>query len=103
MRQGRYLGVIVPLLTGCSALRSLFAVSDMNNPAAFPVTTGSDGGCLNAGMTLRDYFAAKAMQAYIGSSEAIHAIDKIWPDEIDKRVCIAAYRFADAMLKEREQ
>ena len=45
------------------------------------------------GMTLRDYFAAKAMQAHI-------AIDlNLNPEEIARW----AYRYADAMLVERER
>lgn len=52
------------------------------------------------GMTLRDYFAAKAMQGVIASTEGIGL-------EINYRHCdiIAkkAYMYADAMLKEREK
>ena len=44
------------------------------------------------GLTLRDYFAAKAMQAYLT------APDTGW--EFDE-VASAAYEMADAMLKER--
>jgi hypothetical protein len=47
------------------------------------------------GMTLRDYFAAKAMQNFadqIGSQS-----DQEWFDQIAK----GAYRMADAMLKAR--
>ncbi len=47
------------------------------------------------GMTLRDYFAAKAMQALISSPHC--------PDEFDyKPVAKAAYGMADAMLAARE-
>jgi hypothetical protein len=47
------------------------------------------------GMTLRDYFAAKAMQALISSPHC--------PDEFDyKPVAEAAYGMADAMLKARD-
>lgn len=42
------------------------------------------------GMTLRDYFAAKALPECIGWGE---------PDEI----CVKAYEYADAMLKAREE
>ena len=41
------------------------------------------------GMTLRDYFAARAMTECIGWGE---------PDEISKK----AYEYADAMMKARE-
>ena len=55
---------------------------------AFPI--GSTPEEWGNGMTLRDYFAAKAMQNYIG--------DDCTPDAIAK----AAYEMADAMLKARE-
>jgi len=72
----------------------------MNNPPAFPHTVeykGSDCGGIvpHGGMTLRDYFAAKAMQGYCSD-----------PDY--KKVCgqedtaISAYKMADAMLEARE-
>jgi hypothetical protein len=58
-----------------------------NNPPAFPIHWENH----HQGMTLRDYFAAKAMQAFL----------------LDKRASMQngamdAYKMADAMLKERE-
>lgn len=46
------------------------------------------------GMSLRDFFAAKAMQAYI--QRAVLAMDM-------EDVSVDAYEMADAMLKAREQ
>lgn len=47
------------------------------------------------GMDLRDYFAAKAMEAMV-----LRAIDEeVMPDEL----AINSYVFADAMMKAREQ
>ena len=46
------------------------------------------------GMTLRDYFAAKAMQADM--QDGIREDDYAW-------CAIRAYKMADAMLKQREQ
>lgn len=46
------------------------------------------------GMTLRDYFAAKAMQTYM--------INEVWNPDTYKEAAITAYRVADAMLKARE-
>ena len=43
------------------------------------------------GMTLRDYFAAQAMQALIEKY-----------DESPVEISLEAYEFADAMLKQRE-
>lgn len=47
------------------------------------------------GMTLRDYFAAKAMQALIYRPESEN-----WTIE---EIAIDAYSYANEMLKEREQ
>jgi hypothetical protein len=54
----------------------------------------------SAGMTLRDYFAAKAMAsvslpAYVGASAAREQAFQIW--------AATCYRAADAMLKERDK
>ena len=67
----------------------------MNNPPAFPHTVeykGSDCGGIvpHGGMTLRDYFAAKAMQALIDR-------DTFFDD-----VASSAYKIADHMMKARE-
>ena len=64
--------------------------------SAFPVhETVATGGIVlsESGMSLRDYFAAKAMAEDI--VQAIHEIDFAW-------VAARAYKMADAMLKERE-
>ena len=59
------------------------------NPFAFPLVECSDG------MTLRDYFAAKALTSMLSK-----------PQENDSRTPLLAatwsYKFADAMLKQRE-
>ena len=51
-----------------------------------------------SGMTLRDYFAAKAMQAVIAASDN-EAVEKSGPGSIAD----IAYEFADAMLLARKQ
>ena len=48
------------------------------------------------GMTLRDYFAAKAMQTLL------LAKPRDWPMGFDVSVSVAAYQMADAMLEARE-
>jgi hypothetical protein len=61
------------------------------------------------GMSLRDYFAAKAMQGYI-SARGWHP-DFVFPTGFNfdegKRaadaVAVSAYKWADAMMKAREQ
>jgi hypothetical protein len=45
------------------------------------------------GMTLRDYFAAKWMQAYVANPET--------PDIAETELAEFAYQIADAMLKAR--
>lgn len=68
-------------------------MTDTGGPA-FP-TLADNGHAMNQdGMTLRDYFAAKAVQAYLT------APDTGW--EFDE-VADAAYEMADAMLKERSK
>ena len=56
---------------------------------AFPKTSSYDE---NNGMDLRDYFAAKAMQALIEDEQSC-------PDWLSK----TAYEYADAMMKAREK
>ncbi len=78
----------------------------MNIPA-FPAPAGVSH-ITEQGMTLRDYFAAKAMQGYI-SAKAWHP-DFVFPTDFNfeegKRaadaVAVSAYKWADAMLKARE-
>ena len=60
----------------------------MNNPPAFPIHWENH----SEGMTLRDYFAAKAMQAII----SVH--DNTTLEFVSGK----AYQYADAMLKARE-
>jgi hypothetical protein len=50
-------------------------------------------GTAYAGMTLRDYFAAKAMQSFTTTDRML------WSNE---RMAAEAYDVADAMLKARE-
>jgi hypothetical protein len=68
----------------------------MNNQSAFPCFDyiSQDGKENPKGMTLRDYFAAKAMQAIIMSVD-----DK---DDMSAPITESAYKWADAMLKARE-
>jgi hypothetical protein len=70
----------------------------MNNPPAFPVQSVyiEDQETNSRGMSLRDYFAARAMQGMLAGLLA-YGHDIMW-DEIAKD----AYRQADAMLKARE-
>jgi hypothetical protein len=67
--------------------------------AAFPLAT--EGGHFSEGMTLRDYFAAKAMLGLYQMA----AVRAYTPDENDAEQELAdqAYLMADAMLKARNK
>ena len=76
----------------------------MNNQPAFPIadpfsikcpSTEEDALRLRNGMTLRDYFAAKAMQAYLTHEQAANQVVDI--------VAGWSYEMADAMLEARSQ
>jgi hypothetical protein len=55
------------------------------------------------GMSLRDYFAAKAMQGLIASPRMPAPAHHGGTDVTDSMVADLAYKMADAMLKAREQ
>jgi hypothetical protein len=67
----------------------------MNQPA-FPAMHYDLAGNEH-GLTMRDYFAAKAMQGFI--AYATHKGIYAPPDD---ELAIASYQLADAMLKARE-
>lgn len=69
----------------------------MKNQPAFPVYHGGYARSDNDGMTLRDYFAAQAMQGLLAGLLA-DRMDVKW-----QNIAIDAYRQADAMLKAREE
>ena len=67
----------------------------MNNPPAFPVPFEWNNELIQyVGMTLRDYFAAKAMQAVLTN----HKLEDCDDDVVAKN----CYQMADFMLKARE-
>lgn len=55
------------------------------------------------GMTLRDYFAAKAMQGLISSPRVPVPIFNTDQNVTDTMIAGLAYKFADAMLQERSK
>ena len=55
---------------------------------------------MEPGMTLRDYFAAAALQGLLGNSE-FHVETDV-ESEIPNAIATYAYQAADAMLKARE-
>jgi hypothetical protein len=64
----------------------------MDEQSAFPYTEHCRDG-----MSLRDYFAAKAMQAFINRDEWQSTVK-----EVSRETAFNAYAMADAMMKERE-
>jgi hypothetical protein len=67
------------------------------NQSAFPWMV-DDGKTVtgNKGMTLRDYFAAKAMQGMMADGQAFRLV-------AESTLANTAYEIADAMLKAREE
>jgi hypothetical protein len=73
----------------------------MNEPA-FPNEGFNGWGEPFQGMTLRDYFAAKAMQGLIAHEQKASHLSGANIGDFDARVAFAAYRYADAMMSRRE-
>jgi hypothetical protein len=71
---------------------------DSKTRSAFPVIPPSDNAAgfpyPESGMTLRDYFAAKAMQSLLMHQEGFY----YWEE-----VPVHAYRIADKMMEERSK
>lgn len=81
------------LVLGCCAFLWVVEMSSVNTgEPAFPLLAEqTQDGWAHEGMTLRDYFAAKAMETL--------AANQAWSEE---SIAEAAYRQADAMMKARE-
>lgn len=75
---------------------------------AFPTTTEHGFNCGEPGMTLRDYFAAKAMQGIVSSIDGEANYQRLRGHATDAGLSVSewiardAYKQADAMLKARE-
>lgn len=59
---------------------------------------------LGGEVLLRDYFAAKAMNAMMASPELMVVVtaDQVLGENAKERISTLAYQYADAMLKARE-
>lgn len=76
----------------------------MKNIPAFPQYVINNGGAyVEGGMTLRDYFAAKAMQGMFANPDDSHENYNLSYDEYVKEIARCAYKMADAMLTAREK
>ena len=74
-------------------------MSDNTGGPAFPTTKPLESwGDPNQGMTLRDYFAAKAMQALLSEDRYMGLIGV---NNFEHRRAEDAYKVADAMLRAR--
>lgn len=67
---------------------------------AFPIQIHVSDVDVKTGMSLRDYFAAKAMQALIQGPDVM---ENHYEDETNDFVASRAFLIADAMLKARNQ
>jgi len=67
----------------------------MKDIPAFPRPHSGNSQFAQVGMTLRDYFAAKAMQGMLSENSGIR-----YPTD---ELVDFAYKVADAMMKTREQ
>jgi len=75
----------------------------MNNTPAFPTTMHNygDGKYASHGMTLRDYFAAKALQGFLPDAFQ-EAPDNYPAKRLAPFWAGMAYQLADEMMKARE-
>ena len=72
--------------------------TNTGGPAFALQSIGPDFAPGYSGMTLRDYFAAKAMQGWLTTFPTDCAVQDVRPSPI----ALFAYEMADAMLKERD-
>lgn len=77
------------------------SVCDDSGPA-FPHEMETRYKSMNPGMSLRDYFAAKALPAIINTYAEVHG-RCIGTDHTHYNCAAHAYRMADAMLKARNE
>lgn len=79
-------------------LRRVQMADDSKNLSAFPVIPPSGNAAgfpyPESGMTLRDYFAAKTMQALISTGKSFEDV---------RLIAIAAYEMADLMMEKRDK
>ena len=81
-------------------------MKDKNTPAFPFVAEDESGMMINMGMTLRDYFAAKALPTAVklNTKQYNRELGKEWfwdDDEDADFAASVAYQLADAMLKAR--
>lgn len=82
--------------------------TDKTGGPAFPQGKGAGDALVSeGGVTMRDYFAAKAMQAIRSGPEwqllEMKSIAANGDGDVDGVIAHFSYKMADAMLKEREK
>lgn len=78
-------------------------MSTNNDPPAFPTLPEHGFNSGVPGMSMRDYFAAKAMQGWIASAPKIMGESLDGSDDMADVLSEAAYAMADAMLRARSK
>jgi hypothetical protein len=76
-------------------------MEEMLDEPAFPVYDHVEHE-VTYGMTLRDYFAAKAMQTYLADNELIDMYCHL-KKNVKQEIAVTAYMMADAMLEARQK
>lgn len=75
-------------------------MSEKNGGCAFPTTHETlHGMVIDGGMTLRDYFAAKALVGLLSCPKVINGADTISASDYTSM----AFEMADAMIKARDE
>lgn len=91
-------GPAFPLADGATVhLAAVAAIQGVTDSAERDRLYSLAAGRAASGMTLRDYLAAKAMQAVSMKQSELHDIQAMYD-----RLAIHAYKVADAMLRARD-
>jgi len=78
----------------------------MSDIPAFPRPYSGTSQFAQVGMTLRDYFAAKAMQSIVSKYDMVSVFEDCETKEPNGMLILLAkdaYKLADAMMKAREE
>jgi hypothetical protein len=72
-------------------------------PFIEPIDNDDAVKAFHPGMTLRDYFAGMAMQAFLSNDNLLRASCEWHADGSETSIAVLAYDQADAMLKARDK
>lgn len=78
----------------------------MSNKSDFPAfPTQSNGGDIYGGVTVREHFAAMAMQGLCSNMDRVVATAEHdgRPEDVDEYLAVLSVAFADALLRELEK